>query len=52
MTKGENRTIIEKYKKFERTRQVSKSVQRKRGKLEGLADKILAEGKKKNDKSI
>ena len=47
MVKGENRAIIEKYKKFERTRQVPKPVQRKRDKLESLADKILEEDKKK-----
>ena len=52
MVKGENRAIIEKYKKFERTRQVPKSVQRKRDRLESWADKILEEGKKKNGKNV
>ena len=52
MAKGENRAIIEKYKKFERTRQVPKSVQRKRDRLENWADKILEEGKKKNGKNV
>jgi len=50
MAKGENKAIIAKYKEFERTRQVPRSTQRKRDRLENLANKLLEEDNKKNEK--
>jgi len=50
MAKGENKAIIAKHKEFERTRQIPRPIQRKRDRLENLANKLLEEDNKKNEK--
>ena len=50
MTIGVDYEIIAKHREFERTRQVPRSTQRKRDRLENLANKLLEEDNKKNEK--